>query len=155
MTHWLRVKEWSIFFVILEITFLSLDLLVISSSVFDSLWFCSITSESSTLSEETTSSLHFSWTFNVPGCYDIIWYVLFGMKLFQMSVSIWFFDKFFLAYRTNLVISYRYMIHLQYRSLLNSITLFFFCNQCPFNFSCLFRLNTVEKLLPQSLSGHG
>ena len=34
-------------------------------------------------------------------------------------------------------------------SLLNS-TLLFFCNQCPFNFSCLFRLNTVEKLLPQS-----
>ena len=33
-------------------------------------------------------------------------------------------------------------------SLLNSITLLFLCNQCLFNFSCLFRFNTVEKLLP-------
>ena len=51
------------FFVILEITFLSLGLLVISSSVFDSLRLCSITSNSSTLSEETASSLQIFWTF--------------------------------------------------------------------------------------------
>ena len=98
--------------VILEVTFSSLNLLVLSTSVFDSLWFCSITSKSSTLSEEIRHHYKFPGRLNHQKfqyqefllCsnysmelepllvarpllrYYLI--LLFRMKLFQMSVSV-------------------------------------------------------------------